>query len=255
MTVIPVIIGALGTVPQGLVSGLLELEIGERDEAIQTTAQVKSNRVLKWVMETRGDLLSLKLQWKTICLNWWEKLARNNNDNNNQDICKRLKTLEALTQTIRIYTQDIEMEFGIEMCPADIEKLKKTNNRKNQNAWRKEKLQVLGNIWSGHHQTKGKKKEKSIPKERESFSKPNAFVGISPKDETINYIIRERSNQVQNTRQNWVGKEIHSELYKKLKFDPNYKMVYVQTGIRLSSYPGQKTISSSNGHKKREALE
>ena len=49
------------------------------------------------------------------------------------------------------------------MCYTPNEKWKKTNNgrnrtrksRKNKNAWRKGKLQVLGNIGSGHHQISG----------------------------------------------------------------------------------------------------
>ena len=31
-------------------------------------------------METWGDLLSLKLQWKTISLRWWENLANESNN-------------------------------------------------------------------------------------------------------------------------------------------------------------------------------
>ena len=36
MTVIPMVIGALGTIPKDLVRGLEELEIGEKAETIQT---------------------------------------------------------------------------------------------------------------------------------------------------------------------------------------------------------------------------
>ena len=38
MTLIPIIIGALETVPKGLVKGLAELEIGGRTETIQSIA-------------------------------------------------------------------------------------------------------------------------------------------------------------------------------------------------------------------------
>ena len=58
VTVVPIMIGALGTITKGLLKGLEDLEVGGRVETIQTTA--------RRVLETWGDLLSLKLQWKTI---------------------------------------------------------------------------------------------------------------------------------------------------------------------------------------------
>ena len=61
MTVIPIVVGALGTVPKGLVKGLKDLEIRNQVETIQTTALLRLARILRRVLETRGDLLSLKL--------------------------------------------------------------------------------------------------------------------------------------------------------------------------------------------------
>ena len=66
VTVIPIVIGALGTVTKGLIQGLKDLEIRGRVETIQTTALLRSARILRRVLETRGDLLSLRLKWKTI---------------------------------------------------------------------------------------------------------------------------------------------------------------------------------------------
>ena len=43
------------------------VEITGRMETIQTTALLRSARKLRGVLETWGDLLSLKLLWKTIC--------------------------------------------------------------------------------------------------------------------------------------------------------------------------------------------
>ena len=63
MTVIPIVIGALGTIPKGLVSGLEELEIRRQMETIKTTALLRSARR---VQKTWRDLLSLKFQWETI---------------------------------------------------------------------------------------------------------------------------------------------------------------------------------------------
>ena len=49
--VIPVVIGALGTIPQGLVKEIEELKIG-RAETIQTTTLLRSARILRRVLET-----------------------------------------------------------------------------------------------------------------------------------------------------------------------------------------------------------
>ena len=66
LTVVPIVIGVLGTITQGLLKGLEDLEIGRRTETIQTRALLRTARILRRVLETWGDLLSLKLQWKTI---------------------------------------------------------------------------------------------------------------------------------------------------------------------------------------------
>ena len=51
MTVIPVVIGALGTVPQGLVRELEELEIGAQAKPVQTKT-VKIGQTTGRVLET-----------------------------------------------------------------------------------------------------------------------------------------------------------------------------------------------------------
>ena len=65
-TIVPIVSGALGTVTKGLLKGLEDLEVGGRVEIIQTTALLRTARILRLVLETWGNLLSLKLQWKTI---------------------------------------------------------------------------------------------------------------------------------------------------------------------------------------------
>ena len=50
VTVIPIISGALGTTPKGLVRGLEELEIRRRAEAIQITALLRPARILRRVL-------------------------------------------------------------------------------------------------------------------------------------------------------------------------------------------------------------
>ena len=74
VTIIPIVIGAFGTVTKGLLNRLEDLEVGGQVETIQTTALFRTARILRRVLETWGDLLSLKLQWKTIRKNWSKKL-------------------------------------------------------------------------------------------------------------------------------------------------------------------------------------
>ena len=61
VTVIPIVIGALGTVTKEL----KDLETRRRVETIQTTALLRSTKILRKVMETLEDLLSFKLLLKT----------------------------------------------------------------------------------------------------------------------------------------------------------------------------------------------
>ena len=66
VTIVPVVIDVFGPVTKGLLKGLEDFEVSGRVETIQTTALLKTARMLRRVLETWGDLLSLKLQWKTI---------------------------------------------------------------------------------------------------------------------------------------------------------------------------------------------
>ena len=66
VTIVQIVIGALGTISKGLLKGLEDLEVGGRVETIQTTALMRTARILRQVLETWEGLVSLKLQWKTI---------------------------------------------------------------------------------------------------------------------------------------------------------------------------------------------
>ena len=66
VTIITIVIGAFGTVTKGLLKGLEDLEVGGRVETIQTKALLRTARILRRVLETWGNFLSLKLQKKTI---------------------------------------------------------------------------------------------------------------------------------------------------------------------------------------------
>ena len=60
VTIIPIVIGTFGTVTKGLWKGLKDLEVGGRAETIQTTALLRTARILRRLLETWGDWLSLK---------------------------------------------------------------------------------------------------------------------------------------------------------------------------------------------------
>ena len=52
VTIIPIVIGAFGTVTKGLQKGLEDLEVGGRVETIQTTTILKTARILRRVLKT-----------------------------------------------------------------------------------------------------------------------------------------------------------------------------------------------------------
>ena len=66
MTIVPIVTDVLGSVTKGFIQGLEDLEIRGRVETIQTTALLKSARILWRGLVTWGDLLLLKLLRKTI---------------------------------------------------------------------------------------------------------------------------------------------------------------------------------------------
>ena len=63
---IPIVIGALSTAIKCLIQGLEDLEIRGRGETIQTTTLLRSARILRRVLESWGELMSLRLQWKIV---------------------------------------------------------------------------------------------------------------------------------------------------------------------------------------------
>ena len=81
---------------------------------------------------------------------------------------KNEKELETLIHTIRIYRQDIGMEFGIEKCVLLVMKSGKRHltdgielPNQDQNARRKRDLQILRNLGRWHHQTSRNEKQNS----------------------------------------------------------------------------------------------
>ena len=77
---------------------------------------------------------------------------------------KNEKELETLIHTVRIYSPDVGMEFGIEKCAILIMKsgkwhlkdgMEPPNQDKIRTLGKKENLQILGYLGSWHHQTSG----------------------------------------------------------------------------------------------------
>ena len=52
VTIIPIGIGAFGSVTKGLLKGLEDLDVRGRVETIQTTALLRTARILRRVLET-----------------------------------------------------------------------------------------------------------------------------------------------------------------------------------------------------------
>ena len=52
MTIVLIVIGAFGTITKGLLKSLEDLEVGGRVETIQTTALMRTARILRRVWET-----------------------------------------------------------------------------------------------------------------------------------------------------------------------------------------------------------
>ena len=58
--IIPIVIGAFGTVTKGLLKGLEDLEVGGRVETIQTTALLRTARIQRRVLERPSANTDLK---------------------------------------------------------------------------------------------------------------------------------------------------------------------------------------------------
>ena len=52
VTIVPNVIGALGTITKGLLKGMEDLEVGGRVETIQTKALLRTARILRRILET-----------------------------------------------------------------------------------------------------------------------------------------------------------------------------------------------------------
>ena len=62
VTVIPIVIGVFGTVTKGLSKGLVDLEIRGRVETIQTTTLLRTDRIVRRILETCCHSKSIERQ-------------------------------------------------------------------------------------------------------------------------------------------------------------------------------------------------
>ena len=81
VTVIPIVIGSLGTVPKELLKGLEDLEIRGQVQTIQTTVLLRSARILRRALKT----CCLSNSSGKLSTYSSVKISQSNNDNNNND--------------------------------------------------------------------------------------------------------------------------------------------------------------------------
>ena len=120
VTIIPIVIGAFGTVTKRLVQGLKNLDITGRMETVQTTALLKSTRILRRVLESWGDLLSLKLLGKTISWRWYETLPRSKMirliiTNGSSNLGQMTSDSQQIRRTCRIVDFDVPADHKIKL--------------------------------------------------------------------------------------------------------------------------------------------
>ena len=80
--IVPFVIGALGTITTRIIKRPGGLGSWWMGRTIQMTALLRTARMLRRVLETWGDLLSLNLQWKNQLTLMWKILNNNNNNRN-----------------------------------------------------------------------------------------------------------------------------------------------------------------------------
>ena len=89
VTIIPIVIGAFGMVTKGLLKDQEDLGVGGGVKTIQTTALLKTARILRRVLETCGDLRRLPVTQSPVkdpqLTLLWKTLMNNNNNNNNNN--------------------------------------------------------------------------------------------------------------------------------------------------------------------------
>ena len=83
VTIIPIVIGAFGTVTKGLLKGLEDLEIRGQVETIQTTTLLRTDRIQRRVQETCCH--SNSSERPSVYADVKNSQGVNNNNNNNME--------------------------------------------------------------------------------------------------------------------------------------------------------------------------
>ena len=87
--VMPIEVSAPGTVSKGQEKRLGKLDLRGRIRTIQTTVMLRSSRICRRVLETGGELLLLRLQWKARKEHDDDDDDDDNNNNNDDELQMR----------------------------------------------------------------------------------------------------------------------------------------------------------------------
>ena len=68
VTIVPIVIGAFGTITKGLLKGFGDLEVAGQVETIQTTTLLRTARILRKIPETPAKDHQLTLMWITLII-------------------------------------------------------------------------------------------------------------------------------------------------------------------------------------------
>ena len=91
VTIVPIVIGALGTITKGLLKGLEDLEVGGRVETIQTTALLRTARILRESWKLEEICYHSNSNEKLLANTDVKKSKRVNNHNNNNNNNNRIR--------------------------------------------------------------------------------------------------------------------------------------------------------------------
>ena len=94
VTIVPIVIGALGTITKGLLKGLEDMEVGGLVETIQMTALLRTARILRRELETCCHSDSSEKPSAYTDVKNSKGVNHNNNDNNIDLFLLQLKTTQ-----------------------------------------------------------------------------------------------------------------------------------------------------------------
>ena len=177
VTIIPNVIGAFGTVTKGLLNGLEDLEVRGQEETIQTTALLRTARILRRVLEICCPLNSSE---RPSALADVKNSKGLNITTNNYDYWK------LYYRSVRIYCRDVGMEFGREKWAILIMKTRKkqmTDGMEQPNQEKRKSTNSFGILVADTIKQVERKEnlKKSISGEPESYSRQNYIAGTLSK--------------------------------------------------------------------------